>query len=149
MLVLIPILGLLSIRLPPPIPSQGFPIGKAKKLLREKTLLLLGFMLFFQSGMEITVGGWSAQFAHEALQLDESRSVLVLSFFWVGMLAARLALTPLLKRLSPTLVLGSFMALAAVGTFTLLSSRGETQAMLGLFLIGFGLAAGFPVVLGA
>src|SRR4051812_28412341 len=149
LLVLIPIGAFLVIRFPPPKQAQGFPIGKARDLVRERTLLLLGFMLFFQSGMEITVGGWSAQFAHEALQLGESRSVLVLSLFWVGMLAARLVLTPLLRRLSPTLVLGPFMAIAAVGTFTLLSSRGATQAMLGLFLIGFGLAAGFPVVLGA
>lgn len=149
MLVLIPIGFLLIIRFPPPKQPQGFPIGKARDLLRQKTLLILSFMLFFQSGMEITMGGWSAQFAHEALRLDDRRSVMVLSCFWIGMLSARLALTPLLKRLSPTLVLGPFMAVAAMGAVTLLSSRGEIQAMLGLFLIGFGLAAGYPVVLGA
>jgi FHS family glucose/mannose:H+ symporter-like MFS transporter len=149
LLVLVPVGAFLVIRFPPPKQAQGFPIGKARNLVRDRTLLLLGLMLFFQSGMEITVGGWSAQFAHEALHLDESRSVLVLSFFWLGMLAARLALTPLLKRLSPILVLGPFMAIAAAGVCTLLTGQGEKQAMLGLFLIGFGLAAGFPVVLGA
>ena len=47
------------------------------------------------------------------------------------------------------LVLGPFMAIAGIGSILLLSCRGETRAMVGLFLIGFGLAAGFPVVLGA
>jgi fucose permease len=149
MLVLVPIAVFMIIGFPPPKQSQGFPIGKARNLVRDRTLLLLGSMLFFQSGMEITVGGWSAQFAHEALQLEEGRSVLVLSCFWIGMLAARLVLTPVLRRLSPAMVLGPFMALAAIGALTLLLSRGESQAMLGLLLLGFGLAAGFPVVLGA
>ena len=60
----------LAIRFPPPKQPQGFPIRRAGSLLADRTLLLLGSMLFFQSGMEITIGGWSAQFAHEALKLE-------------------------------------------------------------------------------
>jgi MFS transporter, FHS family, glucose/mannose:H+ symporter len=148
LVVLVPVAMFCTIRFPPPKQPQGFPIRKAGSLLQEKTLLLLAAMLFFQSGMEITIGGWSAQFAHEALGLDESRSVLVLSLFWVGMLTARLVLTALLRRHSSSVVLGVFLAITILGAIMLLASGGLVLAMLGLFLLGFGLASGFPVVLG-
>jgi fucose permease len=146
--VLVPVAMFVAIRFPPPKQPQGLPIRKAGALMGEKTLLLLGLMLFCQSGMEITLGGWSSQFVHEALELDESRSVLVLSVFWIGMTAARLVMVPLLKRWSARSVLVLFWASDAIGFLLLWLSRGERTAMLGLFLFGFGLAAVFPVILG-
>jgi MFS transporter, FHS family, glucose/mannose:H+ symporter len=147
--VLLPVAFFVAIGFPPPKQPQGFPLRKAGGLLREKTLLLLGGMLFFQSGMEITLGGWSARYAHEVLGLTDQRSVLVLSLFWVGMMTARLVLTALLRRQSAGLVLQVFLALAVLGSVLLLATVSVTMAMLGLFLLGFGLAAGFPIVLGS
>jgi fucose permease len=148
LVVLIPVGYFLAIPFPPPKQPQGFPLRRAGGLLREQPLLLLGGMLFFQSGMEITLGGWSARYAHEVLGLTEQRSVLVLSLYWVGMVTARLVLTALLQRPAAGLVLGAFLALTVAGSALLLAARGATMAMLGLFLVGFGLAAGFPIVLG-
>ena len=145
--VLGPVAMFVAIRFPPPKQPQGLPIRRAGALLREKSLLLLGLMLFCQSGMEITVGGWSAQFAHEVLGLNEGQSVLVLSLFWIGMMTARLVMTPLLHRWSAVSALTLFWAFNVPGFLLLLFSEGEKTVMLGLFLTGFGLAAGFPVVL--
>jgi fucose permease len=148
LVVLIPVVYFLAIPFPPPKQPQGFPLRKAGGLLREQPLLLLGGMLFFQSGMEITLGGWSARYAHEVLGLTEQRAVLVLSLYWVGMVTARLVLTALLQRLSAGRILGAFLGVATLGSALLLAARGSATAMLGLFLLGFGLAAGFPIVLG-
>jgi fucose permease len=148
-LVLLPLSFFFAIRFPPAKQPQGLPIRQAGALLGEGPLLLLSFMLFFQSGMEITMGGWSGQFVHEALGLGEARSVLVLSLFWIGMMAARLTLARLLRQRASALVLGLFMACAGLGSLLLLTCDSERVAMAGLFLIGYGLAAGFPVVLGA
>jgi fucose permease len=148
LVVLIPVTFFVVIPFPPPKQPQGFPLRKAGGLLRELTLLLLGGMLFFQSGMEITLGGWSARYAHEVLGLTEQRSVLVLSLYWVGMVTARLVLTVLLGRPSAGLVLGTFLAVTITGSALLLAADGSAMAMLGLFLLGFGLASGFPIVLG-
>jgi fucose permease len=148
LVVLIPVVYFLAIEFPPPKQPRGFPLRQAGGLLREQPLLLLGGMLFFQSGMEITLGGWSARYAHEVLGLTEQHSVLVLSLYWVGMVTARLVLTALLPRQSAGLVLGAFVAVTVAGSAFLLAARGSAMAMLGLFLVGFGLAAGFPVVLG-
>jgi FHS family glucose/mannose:H+ symporter-like MFS transporter len=148
LVVLAPLGFMGAIRFPPPKQPQGFPIRRAGQLLGETTLLLLGLSLFFQSGMEITVGGWSADYAREVLKLSESRSALFLSLFWIGMMAARLVLIPVLKRFPGARVLGVFLAITALGAILLLTSARVAVAGTGLFLIGFGLASGFPVILG-
>ncbi len=60
--VLLPLAFILAIPFPKPKQEQGFPIRLGLRLLGQPTLLLLGSMLFFQSGMEITTGSWSAVF---------------------------------------------------------------------------------------
>lgn len=145
--VLVPVGMFAAIRFPPPKRPQGFPIREAGRMLKERTLLLLGLMLFCQSGMEITLGGWSSQFVQEVLGIAPDRAVLVLSFFWLGMMTARLALVPLLKRWSAVAVVALFWAIDAIGFALLWLAQGEKAAMLGLFLSGFGLASGYPVVL--
>ncbi|MHC4109206.1 MAG: MFS transporter, partial [Planctomycetota bacterium] len=49
-----------AVRFPEPKQPQGFPLRQAAVLLRDPVLVLLGIILFFESGMEITVGGWTA-----------------------------------------------------------------------------------------
>jgi fucose permease len=57
-------------------------------------------------------------------------------------------LTALLRLRITGLVLGVFLAITVLGSALLLAPGGLATAMLGLFLLGFGLAAGFPIVLG-
>lgn len=146
--VLVPLAMFLSTEFPPAKQAQGFPLRRAGALLGERTLLLLGGMLFFQSGMEFTLGGWSAQYAREVLALGQSQAVLVLSLFPLGMLIARLILIPLLRQRTPAVVLGMFLVIAVAGAGLLLATHGIVLASTGLFLLGFGLAASYPVVLG-
>jgi MFS transporter, FHS family, glucose/mannose:H+ symporter len=148
LLVVVPLANFVMARFPPPKQVQGFPLRRVGALLGDATLLLVGLMLFFQSGMEITLGGWSAQYVREALGLSEQRSILVLSLFWVGMVAARLLLSRLLRSRSAAAVFPWFLALALAGAALLLAVQSPALAGAGLFLLGFGLAAGFPILLG-
>lgn len=146
--VLIEILYIAAIAFPRPKQAQGFPLARAARLVGDGTLLLLGLLLFLQSGMEITVGGWTATFFHEEMGLAGNRALFVLSLFWFGMMLARLVLGGLLKTVSPAAVLLGCIALAALGAGLLLMAATLVPAAAGVFLIGAGLAAGFPVVLG-
>src|SRR5918996_3999199 len=47
-------------RFPEPKQPRGVPFAQGVRLLRDPTLLLLGLVLLFESGMEITAGGWMA-----------------------------------------------------------------------------------------
>jgi fucose permease len=147
-LVVVPLVDFALVELPPPKQSQGFPLRRVGALLGDTVLLLVGLMLFLQSGMEITLGGWSAQYVREVLGLSEKLSILVLSLFWVGMMAARLILTWLLRSRPPSKVFPAFLAVALVGAALMLAVPTPVAAGGGLFLLGWGLSAGFPTLLG-
>jgi MFS transporter, FHS family, glucose/mannose:H+ symporter len=147
-LVMVSLADFALVRLPPPKQAQGFPLRRIGALLGDTVLVLVGLMLFLQSGMEITLGGWSAQYVREVLHLSERRSILLLSLFWVGMVAARLALSGMLASRPPRLVLPGFLAVAAAAAVLLLVVPTAAAAALGLFWLGAGLSAGFPILLG-
>ena len=133
---------------PKPKQPQSFPLGKALALVREAPLLLFGLMLFLQSGMEITVGGWTSTFAREVLALSGRAALFFLSLYWLGTMLARLVLGSLLKTIAPRRVLAASLALAFFGVLLLITAHATTVAAAGVFLVGAGFAAVFPVVLG-
>ena len=148
-LVLVPLIIITALTpFPAPKHPQGFPLADAKGLLRDPLLLLMGFMLFLESGMEITVGGWAATFFAEELQIADQRALIYLSFYWLGMMLARIALGSLLRRAAPTQVLLPCLASAFVGALLLILTRNAALAALAVFLVGVGFSATFPVVLG-
>jgi fucose permease len=130
---------------PAPKQPQGFPLAAAKGLLRDPLLLVMGLMLFLESGMEITVGGWTATFFKEELQIDDRRALVYLALYWLGMMLARIALGSVLKRAAPARVLMSCLGVALVGATLLILTRRASLAALGVLLLGEGFAATYPV----
>jgi hypothetical protein len=53
-LVTLVLIYYLSIRFPAPKHPHGFPLRDAARLIRDPVVLLLGLILFFESGVEIT-----------------------------------------------------------------------------------------------
>ncbi|MFO7846007.1 MAG: MFS transporter [Balneolaceae bacterium] len=128
--------------------KDKFPVKKALLMLKEPTLLLLAVILFLQSGMENVMGGWSASYLNEILNVEPSRSVLLLSFFWLGMMVSRLLISKLLKRVSVAFVLKASVGVAMLGIVSLLLSGSVALSTASLFVIGMGFGSCFPLVLG-
>ncbi|HEY9479591.1 MAG TPA: MFS transporter [Gemmatimonadaceae bacterium] len=147
-LVLVPLVVTAVTRFPAPKQAQGFPLADAGRLIRDPVLLLMGMMLFLESGMEISVGGWTATYFQEELGLVGQHALVFLSLYWLGMMLTRLGLGWLLRRASATRVLLGCLGVALAGALLLLGARSVTAAATGVFLIGCGFAATFPVVLG-
>ena len=147
-LVVIPLVITAVTPFPAPKQPQGFPLAAAQGLVRDPTLLLMGLMLFLASGMEITVGGWTATFFKEELQIPDRRALVYLALYWLGMMLGRIALGSALRRLTPARVMFSCLTIALVGAVTLLLARSASLSAVGVFLLGAGFAASFPVVLG-
>lgn len=137
-----------AIRFPEPKQPQGVPLRQAAGLLRDPTLVLLGVILFFESGMEMTVGGWTATYVNQELVLSPERALFLLSLYWLGMTGARLALGWLLKRVSSVAVLLSSLGVAFAGALILIGAQTTASAGTGTLLAGAGFAAVFPVILG-
>jgi fucose permease len=147
-LVIVPVIAFALTQFPPPKQPQGFPIAAAGGLARDPLLLLMGMMLFLESGLEITVGGWTSTFVHEVLAVSAGKALVVLSLYWLGMMLARLALGTVLKEASHFTVLYVCIAIGLVGSALLLTANSVMAAAIGVFLIGIGFAAMFPMVLG-
>lgn len=146
-LLLVPIVMTAAARFPAP-KAQGFPLADAGRLLGDPVLLLLGAMLFLQSGLEITVGGWTATFFQEELGVTGRRALGFLSLYWLGMMLARVVLGALLRRTSAARVMLGCLLIGIAGAALLLATRDLAAAAAGVFLVGVGFSATFPVVLG-
>lgn len=138
----------LVVQFPAAKQPQGFPIRAAAQLVRDPVLLLLGLLLFFESGMEITMGGWTAAYVNEVLALSPERALYFLSLYWLGMMIARLLLGTTLSRIPPRFLLLPSYALAFAGALLLILAETQLPAAVGVFLVGAGFAAVFPTVLG-
>ena len=146
-LVLIPLLAIAMTEFPAPKQAQGFPIAAAGKLVRDPLLLMMGFMLFLESGMEITVGGWTSTFVNEVLAVPARRALVILSLYWLGMMLARLALGTFLKRIPPARAMFACIAVGLPGALVLLNTQNPHIAGVSVFMLGIGFAATFPTVL--
>lgn len=147
-LVAVPLFAIAISQFPASKHPQGFPLAAAGGLLSDPLLLLMGMMLFLESGLEITVGGWTSTFVNEELAVVAEKALIILSLYWLGMMLARIALGSILKRTSHFVVLYFCLAIALIGSALLLTTHNVTVAAIGVFLLGAGFAAMFPTVLG-
>ncbi|MFV0536053.1 MAG: MFS transporter [Dysgonomonas sp.] len=138
----------IAVKFPEPKFKQGFPVKQAVSLLKQPVLLILSFFLFFQSGMEGLFNNWTTSYLKATTFIEEGDIVLTLTFFVLGMTVARLFLSYIFKKVKQIHVLYGGMAIAFVGIALLNRSTTFPLATLGLFMIGFGLSAGFPVAIG-
>ncbi|MFP4366700.1 MAG: MFS transporter [Bacteroidales bacterium] len=145
-LILLPLLFFTLLKFPSPKHGQGFPVKEGLKLFKEPALLLFGLILFIQSGMEMTVSGWSATFMIKELSIQDSHSVLFLSFYWFGLIVARLIISEILRRTSMTRVMRVSLSVSVAGSLLLVFSTGPWLALPALFITGIGFAAIFPLV---
>lgn len=146
-IMLLGILFCLPIRFPAPKQAQGFPIKEGVKMLKEKSLLLLSFILFFQSGIESVCNNWSALYFNQSTEIPENQALLTLTCMLIGMTVARMLLVVLFRKLKQEVVLTYSLLLTIFGYLLLAFSPDIIRACIGMTLIGAGLASTFPVVL--
>ena len=147
-LVLLPIIYFLAIKFPEPKHKQGFPLRASIGLLKEKTLILIGFVLFFESGIEGIVNNWTTTYLQKSISSDPKNALFALSIMVVALSLTRLILGDLLKRIRPYLILIGCLFFIAMGSILMMFSSSYGPSIIGLIFMGVGFAAGFPVMLG-
>ena len=147
MIMLIGILFCLGIRFPAPKQPQGFPIKEGLGLLKESSLLLLSFILFFQSGIEGVCNNWTTLYLGQTTGIPENRALIALTCMVAGLTVARLLLVVLFKKIKQETVLRTSLITAVAGFALLTFAPGFARAAIGMALIGAGLASTFPVIL--
>ena len=81
-------------------------------------------------------------------QAEPAQALAALSLSVLGLALVRMLLSWLLRHVRPYLVLVSSMGITMFGTILILTASDMTVATIGFILVGMGLSAFFPVVLG-
>lgn len=135
-------------RFPAPKQSQGIPVGKMAGLLKETVLMMIAFFLFCQSAFEGIINNWTTIFLKDMLEIPTSQALYALSLYVMGMAAMRLLVGSFLRRVAPEKILILSFVLLLIGVLTVHWTNGYSAAVVGLMIMGAGLASGFPVMLG-
>jgi len=145
---LIPFVFFLLLRFPAAKQAQGFPLRRAARVIRHPLLWLCGFLLFFQSGNEFTVGGWTSTYLIENFRFSKMSASLVLAGYWGAMMIGRLLVSKKLVKVSKndTLILSS-ACWALTGTAIMAGTSSGILASVGVVFTGLGFAAIFPTTL--
>ena len=146
--MLLSVLYFIVIRFPEPKIKQGFPVKEAVELVKEPLLLFLSFFLFFQSGIEGLINNWTTSYLDVGIVVGSGDVVLSLTFFVLGMTVSRLILSYLLRIIKHEYILSGGIMIAIIGMIILNYAINLPLAAISLFITGFGLAAGFPVIIG-
>ena len=146
-LSLVPFIIYVVLQFPRAKHAQGFPIKDAAGIARNPLLWLTGFILFFESGNEFTVGGWISSHLQTTFGVAAGTAALVLAGYWAAVMAGRLVSSRLVRGVrNETLILASAALSLAAALLMALAPSGPAAAA-GAILIGAGFAAIYPTTL--
>lgn len=133
--------------MPPPTGERGFKFGEVGGLLGRPALLLLSLLLFLYVACEVGVWNWLTTHL-KAQGIPEPTALKILSLgFALGLLVGRVAVSPILIKISaPTVTLASSI-LMAFTTYAMLQTTSVTGAGTLVFLAGIAMAPVFPTTL--
>ena len=135
-------------KFPEPKQKEKFPIQKSISLLRNPTILLVGFFLACQSSFEGIINNWTTTYLSEKLSVPGDKALYALTLYVIGMALMRIVIGGILRNLPTQKIMRTSFFLLLAGCYLLWWSGSYEFAVAGLILIGAGLAAGFPVMLG-
>jgi MFS transporter, FHS family, glucose/mannose:H+ symporter len=152
-LALLPAAYCLAISFPPPkLNAERFSALKSLRLLGDPLLLVACLAMAFQSGMEGMSNDWMTRYFKNVTLAgiaDSERSAQIGLVALTGaMVATRFLLAGLLQRVGSRTVLLASVVITLLGAITLMIAPTYGVAVIAAGLIGVGLAAVFPVVLG-
>lgn len=136
----------LAMKFPAASGAQSFSWREALQVVRYPGVLVLGFLLFCQSGNEASIAGWTSTYIG-ATGLGVRTATLILAVYWASLMLGRLIASQLLKVVGKAeWVLASGVG-ALAGAGILLATRAERMLLVGAVVLGLSYAGVFPTVL--
>ncbi|MRR19458.1 MFS transporter [bacterium] len=138
----------LIVRFPPAKQAEGLSMKQIGLMVKDLTLLLIAFFLFFQSAFEGLINNWTTTYLIERVGAPQSAALMGLSAYVAGMTVMRLLIGSIFRKMPERTLLYTSFAITLVALILLRLSGSMIPAAAGLFLLGTGVAAGFPTMLG-
>jgi MFS transporter, FHS family, glucose/mannose:H+ symporter len=136
------------IKFPEPKQKHGFPIRQSLGLIKDNLILLIAFFLFCQSSFEAIINNWTTSYLADRLNVEANDALYALSLYVAGLTAMRLLTGTFFRKASGFSVLFASFLLLLAGLLLLKTATSFTLAVVGLVLVGAGLAGGFPIMFG-
>ncbi|HEX4784953.1 MAG TPA: MFS transporter [Candidatus Sulfotelmatobacter sp.] len=136
----------LSLQFPKASRDQSFSWRDVLRVARFPGLLVMGFLLFCESGNEASIAGWTSTYVAET-GMGAKAATFILAGYWAALMLGRLLVARMLKFVGKRqLVLASGLG-AFAGAAILLATRLEGLLVAGVILIGLSYAGVFPTAL--
>jgi MFS transporter, FHS family, glucose/mannose:H+ symporter len=138
----------LALTFPAPRQSAGVPLSEVLRLMRQPFILVMAFLLFFESGNEWVLAGYITTHLTRSLGSTMSVASWMLALYWSAMMTGRALLSRVLLHVSGhTLILASASGVAA-SVALLVAASSLAVAGGAIVLLGLSIAAIYPTSLG-
>ncbi len=128
--------------------AGGFDWQGAARLLLNPAVILLAWVLFFYTAMEVSTSGWIRTYLEGTLSATPRTSGILFTCFWVALMVGRLGASHLLRKIrGPQLVLAS-AAVATLGLAVIALAQNVLVAAVGIVICGLSFAPVFPTTAG-
>lgn len=131
---------------PPATEPTGFSLLASIRAASIPGVLLFASLLFFQSGNESSIGGWTSTYLG-TIGAPPRTATWVLATYWAALMAGRVISAQLLKAMSKqSLVIASGIG-SVIGCLVLRFSDGVGMMFAGAAIVGLSFAAIYPTTL--
>ncbi len=139
----------LGLRFPPPKQRNALPVADMPRFLRSPLVLALAALLFFESGVEFTLGGFISTYLTRDLALASvSIASWVLAAYWASLMISRAVLSRAALGSDPYRILLFSAIGACAGSGLAAVAPSPAVAAFAIVLSGWSLAGIFPTALG-
>ncbi|HUK46396.1 MAG TPA: MFS transporter [Terriglobales bacterium] len=135
-----------AVSFPPPKTRQAFSWGELLEVAKYSGLFLFAMILFFESGNEACIAGWTSTYV-DAAGYSSRVATLVLATYWGALMLSRLLAARVLRGFGKAQLVVSAAFLSLAGCVVLLSARSLIMFFAGTALIGLSYAPIFPTTL--
>ena len=139
----------LALRYPPPKQAHRLPVRDMPRFLRSPLVLIFAVLLFFESGVEFTLGGFISTYLMRDLAISSvSIASWILAGYWAAVILSRIVLSRIALGADPYRILLFCSIGACLGALVAAAAPGMVIATFGIWLTGWSLAGIYPAVLG-
>jgi fucose permease len=133
---------------PPAKQAGGLSLAETARLVRDPLVLLLGLLLFFQSGNEFIVGGYTTTLLTREIGMSVGGASYALAGYWAALMLTRAWLGRGRSAPSGGRLVRASAGASALVTAVLVTAPGASLAVPMVVALGAALAGIFPAVLG-
>lgn len=123
------------------------PAASLNETIRRPIVLMSLLLFFIYGGVEIGTGQLANTLLVESRNISQETSSTWISTYWGTFTLGRMLIGLLALRIGDKLLINISMGLSLLGAILLVSNLHEITSFLGLLLLGFGLAAIFPLLM--